>query len=133
MQPFHNDDVVRQQFNGLIGRAGMNGKIIDRGIGCLSGLEAIQMPDQQLVVKSKRMIIINPSAFFKAEVRVVFIIVILRYERHFICSQTVNDGARYRRFAGAGPAGDTNNEHGVIINLPKRLPLQFQYCSTAVH
>jgi len=69
------------------------------------------MLNKQLIVESERMIIVNGFTFSEAEVRMILIVVILRYESYLSRSKTVNDGAGYGCFSRAGAAGDTNDEH----------------------
>ncbi|MNJ53815.1 hypothetical protein D3C77_492250 [compost metagenome] len=89
----------------------MDGEIVYRSMGGSALFEGLQMLNKQVIIEGEWMIIVNNFPFGEAKMRMVFVIVILRYESHFVCSTAVNDRAGYCCFTGAGAAGDTNNEH----------------------
>ena len=87
----------------------MNCKVIYRALDFLPVPKFADMPDQQIRLKSIRMIIIDPAAFLKGQIVPAPVIIVLIDNRYLFTEgflQPVGEGG----FSGAGAAGDSDKK-----------------------
>ena len=113
---FHDDDIMRFKiFAGQIGAAVMR-IIITLLRNTLTFQQAVHIRKQQVMVENGRLIVVQQAAFFKAQVRMVFIVGILIDDEDAF----VDHGCKFfcqGGFSAAACAANANKQHRLVVLL----------------
>ena len=89
----------------------MRTEIVDRRLDVLSGPEFGQIRYQKIVIESIRRVEVQLFTLLCTQMRLIFVVPILRYVDNVVLAESFRDCFRYGSFAGSRSCGNPDDVH----------------------